>query len=183
MPYKNLFSISNFLKKLITNLGIGLQKWRDVLSLPKGFPVAKHNKWMIRMAGLGPIPFRSQRAWLNAWAGLQPCSTHQQTNRSSTGFQEPYSENGHLRCENHTPVGKETEKIYKYSREMFLVSLDNRDPEKSMSTWARQRLGQPGAGILKSGGREKQEVILLRDRSLPQKSTYGRIPYMKFKNC
>lgn len=137
MPYKNLFSISNFLKKLITNLGIGLQKWRCAFFYLR-FPSSKHNKWMIRMAGLGPSLQKPESLAECLELACSPAAHTSKPTEAAPGFQSLLRKR-HISDVKTTPLlGRDLRKIYKYLRgNLFLVSLDNRILEKSM--WAREQ--------------------------------------------
>ena len=63
---------------------------------------------MIRMAGLGPSLQKPESLAECLELACSPAAHTSKPTEAAPGFQEPYSENGHLRCENHTPVGKET---------------------------------------------------------------------------
>ena len=56
--------------------------------------------------GSGSISSEARDLGWMPGAGLQPCSIASKPTEAAPGFQETHSENGHLRCENHTPVGK-----------------------------------------------------------------------------
>lgn len=128
--------------------------------------------------GSGSISSEAREPGWMPGAGLQPCSTHQQTNRSSTGFSRALLRKRPSQMwKPHPCWERDLRKIYKYLRETCSwYHLTIGSLKRACEHVSKAEVSQPGTVYLKVDG--KAEVILLRDRSLPQKSTYGRIPFI-----
>ena len=59
------------------------------------------------MEGLGPSLQKPESPAECLELACSPAAHAGKPKEAALGFQEPHSENGHLRCENHTTVGKD----------------------------------------------------------------------------